>query len=201
MRQNIINLALFFIVGMCSCAHYKPEPYCNFLQNEYGENVSWYQEDLPVYFKIHKSVPMEWVVPIGNAAHTWNKIFGKTVIVLKAWDFGPEISRNDGVNVIYAPKIWPKENEDKLAITKMWWAGNRLIETDIVFNVEFYDFSSDGSSFDIESLALHEFGHVLGLDHDTNTEKTMYKNLQSGIFKRELSWYEVEILSCEYDLN
>ncbi len=59
-----------------------------------------------------------------------------------------------------------------LAVTTDWAIGNQRVESDIIFNTAYtWDsyrgavHTQKGSSVDIQRVALHELGHVLGLDH------------------------------------
>lgn len=58
---------------------------------------------------------------------------------------------------------------DTLAITTRWTrGGSERVEADVVFNTRFQWDSYRGSvrsAWDIRRVALHEFGHVFGLDH------------------------------------
>ena len=56
-----------------------------------------------------------------------------------------------------------------LAVTTSWFRGSRMVETDVVFNNRYTWDSYRGAlrsrAEDFRRVAIHEFGHVLGLDH------------------------------------
>ena len=51
----------------------------------------------------------------------------------------------------------------------------QILDADIVFNAKNYKFSTDltGGTFDIQSIATHEVGHFIGLDHSAVIGATM----------------------------
>ena len=70
----------------------------------------------------------------------------------------------------------------------------------IHFN-ENYPFSTDGSAYDLESVALHEIGHVLGLEHDSlHNTAVMYPWAGYGAYgiKRSLTYEDINSLYSLY---
>lgn len=60
-------------------------------------------------------------------------------------------------------------------------------------------FSIDETHYDVESVALHEIGHVLGLpDNYDNPLNVMYYNLLSGTTRRVLTTYDITALYNTY---
>ncbi|RME04395.1 MAG: hypothetical protein D6805_03195 [Planctomycetota bacterium] len=55
-------------------------------------------------------------------------------------------------------------------------SNGEILDADIVFNGRDHNFSTDGkaNTFDVQSIATHEIGHFLGLDHSANRTATMY---------------------------
>lgn len=56
----------------------------------------------------------------------------------------------------------------------------------IIFNGVRFDFTSSGSGTDLQSIATHEIGHLLGLDHSRIFEATMFRSYQGGTGSRTL---------------
>jgi hypothetical protein len=51
---------------------------CGFVQNAYGQRVSW-KKNIPVVLELHKSYPEEFVATVEKAAAHWNEAAGMTL--------------------------------------------------------------------------------------------------------------------------
>jgi hypothetical protein len=87
----------------------------------------------------------------------------------------PGAQANDGHNDVG----WASLGGSTLGVTWYTFAGP---ETDMALNTGFTwksTCSSSGSGYDVETVFLHENGHVAGLDHAKRTDSIMYPSYQS----------------------
>jgi hypothetical protein len=61
-----------------------------------------------------------------------------------------------------------------LALATIWLSGSTILETDMVMNTRFGWTTDPGGYHDVQTAALHEFGHWIGLDHSPVYESIMY---------------------------
>jgi hypothetical protein len=102
---------------------------------------------------------------------------------------------SDGINEI----VWGLTS-GSLATTYYWYVGSTIVEVDMVFNDSF-NWSKDGSQYDVQSVALHEFGHWLNLRDiygGADSYKIMYGFSSSGVLKRNLTSIEVDGIKWIY---
>lgn len=76
-----------------------------------------------------------------------------------------------------------------------------IVHADIILN--FRDFFNDANPYDLRSVILHELGHFLGLNHQTNfgIPSVMHPVLSRGEVKRTLTEYDKTTLKDLYPLS
>ncbi len=70
-----------------------------------------------------------------------------------------------------------------VAITPVWFtSGGRISDADVLFNGLGYSFTTSATPgrFDIEDIATHELGHLLGLDHSGFVGASLYPYVSPG---------------------
>ena len=115
---------------------------------------------------IDSGVPNAYYNAIHAAADKWNLAIGREVIKIGGVVQTDGVPKQDGANVIYVLRSWEPERTNEQARTTVYWAGDRIFEADVRINAHDFDFFTDtpvAGKVDIQSLILHEFGHVLGL--------------------------------------
>lgn len=174
---------------------------CHFTRNNLGIRISW-KGSLPVNMIIHKSVPEKYDSEIISAAHRWNSALGKILInVARDNSFG-EGPGNDRKNIIYWSTDWDASNSKEQARTISNTDISRIIDSDIKINAKNFSYALTtqtlgSSAVNLESLLLHEMGHVLGLQHFEGSG-IMSTHLASGKLRFDFSSEELSELSCEY---
>ncbi len=61
-----------------------------------------------------------------------------------------------------------------LALATIWCSGTTIIEADMVMNTRFNWTTNPFSYHDVQTVALHEFGHWIGLNHSPDYNSIMY---------------------------
>ncbi|MBT3615527.1 MAG: matrixin family metalloprotease, partial [Verrucomicrobia bacterium] len=111
---------------------------------------------------------------------------------------GVDINGDDNTNVVYWAKsaaangaVWVNNERTEisgaLAVTfPMYFDDHTIVEADMVFNgVDHRWFADYNNSFSadnfVEAVALHEFGHFIGLQHSPLGSATMFSRTGAGV--------------------
>ena len=116
-----------------------------------------------------------WGCAAEDAMAEWNLFLNRAQFSAVRDSSAPIDKRNSLTNVFFSDTFYGEPWEDRtLAITLNTWIGNQMVEADVGFNQTLpwnaYDGplrrTANGARLnDFHRVALHEFGHVIGLDH------------------------------------
>jgi hypothetical protein len=140
---------------------------------------------------MHLSLPAQtfsdgltYISSAEDALHTWNQYLAHMQFaVVRNSPIPP--NNGDADNSVFASDTMFGQTfgASTLAVTLRLTRDHTMSETDVIFkqSVEFDDYrgplhrGAAGTIYDFHRIALHEFGHVVGLDHpDENHQETGY---------------------------
>lgn len=194
-------LLVITAMSLQACAP-KSQDDCGFVQNVYGERLSW-KKELPVKLYLDESVPDQYIEAISIAAQTWERNAGRRLFDIQTQKIKGGTPEKNGYNVIYWMSTWETNRRSEQARTSVHWIGDQIKEADIRVNASGFSFytTQSGTSMNgvnIEALMLHELGHVLGLKHKDEGGSVMATYLASGANRTALSGVDTTDLKCEY---
>jgi hypothetical protein len=181
---------------------YKAQDECGFVQNVYGERISW-KGHTPIRLSVHQSFPQEYIGALQSAIQKWEQVAGKPLFQIVATNVsGPLNPRQDGVSMIYFMNTWEADRPTEQARTSIYWVGDELREADIRVNAANFTFywqtPNASSDVHIESLLIHELGHALGLKHKDTGGSVMATYLSALTQRNTIPGTDFQALKCEY---
>lgn len=204
-RSFLLLLVSVLVLAFVPACAPKSQEECGFVQNVYGERISW-KGNLPVVMRLHESVPESYHEAIISAAEAWNKTYGKKLISISKQDVvrGPVLSMKDTENIIYFYPTWEANKTTEQARTSVYWLGDVIKEADIRINAKDFDFydlalnNKGPSKINLQALLIHELGHVLGLKHKDADSSVMATYLASQADRTQIAQTDKKSLTCEY---
>lgn len=178
------------------------EDSCGFIQNSYGARVSW-KNNIPVTVLVDPEFAEEFYNVAITAAEVWNSSAGKKLLVIEKMSItesrNPAQDLNSG---LYWRDSWAKDKPTQQAITIIFFKANVISEADIKINAQDFNFYLENPNslreVHMESLLIHEFGHLLGLKHSGVLGSVMWATLPFTTERKVISEGDLKSLNCEY---
>lgn len=189
---------------LASCGRkLEPEESCNFVQNGQLQRVSW-KGQFPIEMYIHESVPEGYYNAIKGAMAQWEHKLKRPVFKIMGVAGGPnDGGQKDERSIIYYMNEWDPSQKREQARTTIYWLGDLIVEADLKVNASNFSFftgdTPQSNKVDMESLIVHELGHVLGLQHNDSVPSVMATTLASETLRRTPKAADVDSVQCEYN--
>jgi hypothetical protein len=188
---------------------------------------SGWKKSLPIHFSTSHEIEPEIVKQLQAAMKTWEMAVGKPLF---AYD-GTETRKGADFRQLYDPlsdaknghyfdhKWFEATGKSASVLATTIWENSAqeqssIVKADIRYNAEFYVFGNSLEKFgegarmivDMESLALHELGHLLGLTHVKETDdrfSVMNPSLfiGEGMITRRLSNGDIQRIRSIYGIG
>ena len=129
------------------------------------------------------------VAAMQDPSRGWNPNLGDAQFSPQLLAVGGSGLDNNNINeVFFSSTVFGMAfgSDGTLAVTTTWYTGNQRVEADVIFNTAWTWDSYRGALhanpvIDLQRVALHEFGHVLGLDHPDEAGQTVAAVMNSHV--------------------
>lgn len=180
--MRVILIALVAILASCSTRN-----------KEYADGVYSIWMDTPVYIGPGSNFPREWVPALKAAVLKWK--MDDRYLLIYSEDY-PVVK----INVL---NNWPTTHQsNQQAYTSIFWSAGFTIRSEVFINKEDFKFCLETCLYDevhLESLLVHELGHVLGLKHRPQGSGVMEPYLGYQTIRNVPTYGELNVLHGVYD--
>ena len=158
-----------------------------------GPILRWEASRIPVHMRL-VNLGSPWTAAAIEALRAWNSAGARFQL---SWGQssrgGPSCSQANGSHdVIWSYTACRPWGENVAGVTWIWYDRTGLIfDADVIFNLNkswevYYGPRTYGQGVDLRRLALHEFGHVLGLGHPDESGQSVYAIMNSVVIPDRL---------------
>lgn len=173
---------------------------CGLFKDSKGREIYWEKRSVELHFS--KNFPVKFRSEVYKAVDAWNAVPSSMKLKVSAVDDDSMTPALDHENVIYwVTDTWKDDKVDE-AVTTIHHNRGLITEADVSINAKDYKFYSDVYPDDgdvyLESILIHEFGHVLGLDHSNDESNVMYSALANHVEKKRVDKGAANSLICTY---
>ena len=171
---------------------------------------SWNDADIPVLARVNANTAdvagTGEATAIFTAMNTWFDAACNYFEFVGAQN-ACTLNRNntDGVNCVgWAPG--PKDTGSNALASTFWWyqSGTRIREFDMFFweneanGAINWSTNPGANDYDVETVALHELGHALGLNHTSVSGAVMWPSVATGTTLRSLAQDDIDAICSLY---